>query len=60
MKQSGYTHAISYYKKVDGLGWMYNDFKTTGNALKLHLSSLYKQQTQGTVRLIDTIKLKVA
>ena len=56
---TNYTHAISFYKKVEGLGWMYNDFKTTDCALKLHLSSLYKQQTQGTVRLIDTIKLRV-
>lgn len=54
----GYTYAVNFYKKVDGLGWMFHSFHTTDDAIKLHVRSLMKQQVAGTVRNIDTIKLR--
>lgn len=56
-KQVGYTRAISFYKKVQGLGWTYCDFKTTEDALRLHLKSLAKQEAKGLVRAITYSKL---
>jgi hypothetical protein len=53
----GYTHLITFYKKVDGLGWMYSDFKTTQDALRLQLRGLYKKQAKGVVRAINYAKL---
>lgn len=57
-KAIGYTHAITYLKKVDGHGWMYNDFRTTEDALKLHLKSLANQEARGVVRLVTLSKLR--
>lgn len=57
---TGYTHAISFYKKVDGDGWTFESVKTTTAKLHSEVSALYKQQTNGTVRAIETIKLRVA
>lgn len=54
----GYTYAVNFYKKVEGLGWMFHSFHTTNDALKLHVSSLMKQQMAGTVRNLETIKLR--
>lgn len=54
----GYTYAVNFYKKVDGLGWTFHSFHTTDDAVKLHVRSLLKQQVAGTVRNIDTIKLR--
>lgn len=55
---TGYTHAINFYKKVGNMGWTFCSFKTTADALPLHIRSLSKQMANGTVRNIDTIKLK--
>ena len=52
-----YTHQIAFFKKTKRLGWISCDFRTTHDALKLHLSSLYKMQTSGTVRAIDVTKI---
>lgn len=57
-KSIGYTHAITYYKKVPGLGWMYSDFRTTEDALRTHLKSLAKQEASGTVRAVSFNKIK--
>lgn len=54
----GYTYAVSFYKKVNGIGWTYHSFHTTDDAIKLHTKSLLRQQAEGTVRNFDTIKLK--
>lgn len=54
----GYTHTITFYKKVPTLGWMFSDFRTTADALQKHVRSLYKMQAAGTVRMIDVIKLR--
>ena len=58
MEKRGYTRSITYYANVKGLGWMFQSFKTTEDAVKLHLQSLYKQQVAGTVRAIETIRLQ--
>lgn len=52
-----YTHQISFFKKSRSLGWVACNFRTTHDALRLHLSSLYKMQTNGRVRAIDTSKI---
>lgn len=49
---SGYTRTITFYKKVQDLGWTYCDFRTTEDALKTHLKSLAQQEAKGTVRAI--------
>ena len=56
-KQAGYTHAVTYYKKVQGLGWTYSDFKTTEDALYSHLKSLARQEASGIVRLITLARI---
>ena len=53
-----YTHSVNYLKRVDQHGWMFQSFKTTSDALPSHLRSLSKQAANGTVRNIETIKLK--
>lgn len=53
-----YTHSVNYFKRVEELGWMFQSFKTTSDALPTHLRALSKQVANGTVRNIDTIKLK--
>jgi hypothetical protein len=58
MNKLGYTHAITYYKMVKGLGWMYSDFRTTEDALKLHLRSLAKQEAKGIVRAVSFSRIK--
>ena len=58
IKDAGYTHVVDYYKRVRGLGWVHSDFKTTKDALPKHLSALFKQQTNGTVRTISFGKLR--
>lgn len=55
---TGYTRCINYYRNVDGLGWMFESFKTTDDAVRIHLRSLIRQKQSGTVRTIDTFKLK--
>lgn len=57
MKQ-GYTHTVSYYKKVADYGWLFHSFRTTPDALKLHLLQLHRQQLQGVVRNIDAVEVK--
>jgi len=57
-KPAGYTHMITFYKKVDGLGWMFSDFRTTQDALKTHLKSLANQEAKGVVRAVTLSKLK--
>lgn len=52
-----YTHAVTYYKKVKDLGWMYSDFKTTEDALKSHLKSLAKQEANGLVRVVTLTRI---
>lgn len=53
-----YTHSVNYLKRVDQLGWMFQSFKTTSDALPKHLRSLSKQAANGVVCNIETIKLK--
>jgi hypothetical protein len=52
-----YSRSINYYKKVEGLGWCFESFRTTEDAYRKHLRSLIKQKRQGTVARIDVIKL---
>lgn len=54
----GYTHTINYFQKVDGLGWVFQSFRTTETSVRSHLRSLIRQKRAGTVRTIDTIRLK--
>lgn len=54
----GYTYTVNFHKKVDGLGWVFHSFHTTDDAIKMHVRSLMKQQVAGTVRNLETIKLK--
>lgn len=56
-KLSGYTHAITYYRKVEDLGWMYTDLKTTESGLKLHMIILANHEAKGNVRAINFAKL---
>lgn len=56
----GYTHAINFYKKVEGLGWMFHSFKTTEDAVRKHLRSLIRQKKTGTVRTIEAFRLNEA
>ena len=53
-----YTHSVNYFKRVDQHGWLFHSFKTTPDALPIHLRSLSKQVANGTVCNIETIKLK--
>lgn len=53
----GYTHKINLYRNVKGLGWMFQSFPTTADAVKVHMSHLLKQQMAGSVRNIDVVKL---
>ena len=57
MKTSGYTYAINFYKNVPGLGWTFQSFRTTDDALKGQLKDLAKKQADGIVRMVDAIKL---
>ena len=52
-----YTHSINFYKKVKGLGWVFSSFRTTEDALPIHLKGLYKKQVAGTVRMIDAVRI---
>jgi hypothetical protein len=54
---TGYTHKINLYRKISGLGWMFQSFPTTSDAVRAHMSVLYKQQTAGSVRNIELVKL---
>ena len=56
--KAGYTHAINYFQKVDGLGWVFRSFRTTEDAVRLHLRSLIRQKRQGTVRTIEAFRLR--
>jgi hypothetical protein len=53
----GYTHRITYYKNVKGIGWVYSDFRTTADALRIHLRSLAKEEAQGSVRAVSFNKI---
>ena len=53
-----YTRSVNYFRKVEGLGWMFESFKTTEDAVRMHLRSLVRQKQKGIVRSIDTFKLK--
>lgn len=55
---TGYTYSINFYKKVDRLGWMFQSFKTTDDAVRMHLRSLIRQKREGTVRALEAVKLK--
>lgn len=55
---NGYTHQINLYRNVEGLGWMFQSFRTTGEAVRKHVKTLYRQQVKGSVRNIDVVKLK--
>ena len=54
----GYTHSITFYKKVEDLGWVFQSFKTTADAIRVHMLSLSRQKKAGTVRLIDIGRLQ--
>lgn len=56
--KTGYTRTINYFRKVDGLGWMFESFKTTEDAVRTQLRSLIRQKQAGEVRTIELIKLK--
>jgi hypothetical protein len=56
--EAKYTYSVNFYKKVEGLGWMFHSFKTTDDAVQLHINSLAAQQARGAVRAIDAIKLR--
>ena len=53
MQAQPYTHTISFYKEVRGLGWTFDSFRTTTDALQTHVRKLHAKQVAGTVRLID-------
>ena len=55
---TGYTHRINLFRNVDGLGWMFQSYQTTRDAIPTHVRSLYHQQANGFVRNIEVIKLK--
>lgn len=54
---AGYTRTINYYKKVDGIGWTFQSFRTTEDAVRLHLRSLIRQKQAGNVRALETVKI---
>lgn len=54
---TGYTRSINYYKKVEGLGWVFQSFRTTEDAVRLHLRSLIRQKQAGTVRALESVKI---
>lgn len=54
---AGYTHVVSYYKNHKTFGWVFCDFRTTADAVKLHMKSLAKQEKEGTVRNVQVVKL---
>lgn len=53
MDKNGYTHVVTFYKKERHLGWVFCDFRTTQDDLKIHLKNLTKKQAAGTVRTIS-------
>lgn len=53
-----YTHSVTFYKNVSGLGWQFCSFKTTADALKGHLKDLGRKQVKGSIRMLDAIKLQ--
>lgn len=56
--KTGYSYTINFYRKVEGLGWMFESFKTTEDACRMHLRSLIRQKQSGNVRQIEAIKLR--
>lgn len=57
MNNSGSTYTVSFYKKVPELGWTFQSFRTTDSDLKNQLKNLAKKQVDGTVRMIDAVKI---
>ena len=57
MDNQEYTYSINFYKNTPGKGWTFHSFRTTSDALKVHLKELAKKQVAGTVRMIDAVKL---
>jgi len=53
----GYTHRISFYKKVSGHGWLFHDFRTTKDAVQTHMKSLKADEKSGKVRMLEVIEL---
>lgn len=56
-KTASYTHAVSFFKKDQRHGWTFTDFKTTEDALKLHLIILANHEAKGTVRAVTFSKI---
>ena len=54
---AGYTHRINLHRIVPGLGWMFQTYPTTADAVKRHLHRLTEQQLEGVVRNIEVISL---
>lgn len=52
-----YTHSVNFFKNVNGSGWVFSSFRTTEDNLRKHLKVLAKQQANGTVRMIDAVKI---
>lgn len=55
---TGYTQRISYYKRVEGLGWVFESIKTTDDSARPRLRNLLRQQAAGQVRTIERVRLK--
>lgn len=56
--KTGYSYAINYFRKVEGQGWTFESFKTTDDAVRMHLRSLIRQKQSGQVRTIEMSRLK--
>lgn len=52
------SYSINFFKKVDGLGWVFESVKTNDSNIRTQLRSLIRQKRDGTVRSIDAIRLK--
>jgi len=55
---NSYTHKINLYRNVKGLGWMFQSFPTTEDAVRVHVKTLSKQQVAGQVRNLEVIRLR--
>lgn len=53
----GNGYSINFYKKVDGIGWVFNSLRITDDTTRLQLKELLRQRRAGTVRALEAVKL---
>ena len=52
---TGYTHQINFFKKVNGIGWIEQYFRTTEDAVNLHMKKL---ENRDDISCLDVVRIK--